>query len=176
MKEITVRLKPQNNNAKIAFGIALGISFVGFMVYFAMERYRGFVGVFALFMLVCAILLYTKYISPVFCYDLTFDSEQSPIFVVRQIIGKRQTTLSRIDLMDIASVEYENRSQMRQHKTPKEYRRYVYSPTLFPSEVYRITVSGRYEKAEIVIECTKEFADYIRDASLEAREAFGAAE
>lgn len=168
IKEMTVRPKPQNNNAKIAFLITLFVSFVGFGVYFAMERFRGFVGMFALFTLVTAILFYTKYIVPSFCYDLTTDSEDTPIFVVRQRTGKRETTLCRIDLASIKSIKREDKAERRSHKTPKDFRKYVYSPTLFPPAVYRITVIGRYEKAEIIIECTAEFADYLWACAIEA--------
>ena len=171
IKEITVRPKPQNNNAKIAFLITLFISFVGFGVYFAMDRYRGFVGMFALFTLVTAILFYTKYIAPSFCYDLTTDSADNPIFVVRQITGKRQTTLCRIDIAEIRSIKKENKTEMRAHKTPVGYRKYVYAPTLFPPFVYRITVIGRYEKAELIIECTDEFAEYLLECVVEASQA-----
>ena len=168
MKEITVRPKPQNSNAKIAFLITLFISFAVFGVYLAIDRFRGVVGMFALLSLVTAILFYTKYISPVFCYDLTFDSEDNPIFIVRQITGKRQSTLCRIDIADIKSIKKEKRAEMRAHKTPAGYRKYVYAPTLFPPEVYRITVIGRYEKSEILIECTEEFAQYLLSCASEA--------
>ena len=176
IKEITVRPKPQNNNAKIAFLITLFISFAGFGVYFAMERFRGVVGMFALFTLVTAILFYIKYISPVFCYDLTSDSEDNPIFVVRQITGKRQSTLCRIDIANIKSIKRESKAERRAHKTPAGYRKYVYAPTLFPPVIYRVTVLGRYEKAEILIECTEEFADYLSSSAKEAGEALGAEE
>ena len=170
IKELTVSPKPQNKKAKIAFLITLFVSFVGFAVYFSIERFRGIVGMFALFSLVTAILFYTKYIAPKFYYDITVDSENAPIFVVRQLTGKRQTTLSRIDLFNIREISKEEREVTRSHKTPAGFRRYVYAPTLSPSLVYRITVVGRYERAEIIIECSDEFADYLRLAVAEAKD------
>lgn len=170
IKELTVSPKPQNKNAKIAFSAAMGISFVAFVIYFLMERFRGIVGMFALLTLVTAILFYTKYIAPKFYYDITFDCENTPIFVVRQITGKRQTTLSRIDLANIKSVEMETKEVMRAHKTPTGFRKYVYAPTLSPSTVCRITVVGRYEKAEIIIECSDEFSEYLSNAVRETKE------
>lgn len=169
INELSVRPKPRNNYAKIAFLVAILISAIGFVTYFIMDRYRGIVGMFAFMMLVTAILFYTKYISPMFCYDITFDSENIPLFVVRQIIGKRQTTLCRFDLADIISVKYENKEQRRAHKTPKGVRKYVYAPTMFPPDVYRLTVKSRYENAEIIIEGTEELAELLRKYSNEAR-------
>lgn len=167
--EFSVHPKPRNNNAKIAFLITFLISCAGFVTYFFMERFRGLVGLFSLMMLVTAILFYTKYISPVFYYDITFDSEGTPIFVVRKRVGKRETTLCRIDIADIVSVNHEMRAERRAHKTPSGMLKYVYAPTMFPSDVYRITVKGRYEKSEIIIEASEEFSELLRNYSEEAR-------
>ena len=170
IKELTTIPKPRNNNAKIAFLITFLISAVSFVTYFFMERFRGFVGLFALMMLVTAILIYTKYISPVFCYDITFDSENTPVFVVRKRVGKRESTLCRIDIADIVSVNYETKSERRAHKTPRGMLKYVYAPTMFPPDTYRITVKGRYEKAEIIVEITEEYAKMLRAYTEEAKE------
>lgn len=171
IKEFSAHPKPQNKNSKIAFLIAILVSAIVFVTYFLIEKYKGVVGMFGLMTLTTGILIYTKYISPEFYYDITFDSEDNPLFVVRQIIGKRQTTLCRLDLADIVAVKYETAKERRAHKTEKGVRKYVYAPTMFPKETYRITVSGRYEKAEIIIEGTKEFADLLENYSKEARAA-----
>lgn len=169
INEFSAHPKPRNKNAKIAFALALAVSAAGFAAYLMMDRYKGVVGLFAMFSLVTAILFYTKFISPSFYYDITFDSEDTPIFVVRQIIGKRQTTLCRIDLADIVAVEYETRAARRAHKTPQDTRKYVYAPTMMPPDVYRMTVRSRYERAEIIIEAGEEFAALLRSYSEEAR-------
>ena len=98
IKEITVHPKPKSNNAKIATLVFVLIAAIGFVFYFQMESYKGLVGVFALCALTTGILFYTKFVSPEFYYDITFDANEEPIFVVRQVVGKRQTTLSRIGL------------------------------------------------------------------------------
>ena len=170
-KSFSARPKPSNNNAKIAFGVALGIAAVGFLFYYLMERYRGIVGTAALFVLVTALLIYTKYISPSFAYDVFQDSSDVPLFVVRQLIGKRITTLCRVELSDVTAIEHETRAERRAHKTPKDYKKYVYAPTMSPAENYRLTVINRYEKAEIVIEISDELADLLRGLVKEAREA-----
>lgn len=169
IQEFSVHPMPVNKNAKIAFLIAILISAAGFVTYFLMEKYKGIVGTAALMMLTTAILFYTKYISPEFYYDITFDTEGTPIFVVRQIIGKRQTTLCRVDLADIVSINKQSSAERKAHKTAVGYRAYVYTPTLMPPLTYLITVSARYEKAEIRIEGTDEFANLLNEYSKEAR-------
>jgi len=169
-RSFSARPKPSNNNARIAFGITLGIAAVGFLFYYLMERYRGIVGTAALFVLVTALLIYTKFISPSFAYDVLADGSEAPLFVVRQIIGKRITTLCRVELSDVISIKHETRAERRAHKTPKDYKKYVYSPTMSPAESYRITVVNRYEKAEIIIEISDELAELFRELVKEARE------
>lgn len=169
MKELSFRATPQNKNATVALMITLLLSVLGFVAYGLVDRFRGIVGLVALMFLVTAILFYTKYISPVFFYDLILDGDGNSVFVVRRVVGRRQSTFCRIDLADIVSVEHENRDEYKKHKTQKGLLKYVYAPSLFPKEVYRITVRGRYEKAEIIIEATEEFAEAVREYSREAK-------
>ena len=169
MKELSVRAIPQNKNAKIALLISFLLSVLGFVTYGIVDRYRGIVGLVALMFLVTAILFYTKYISPIFFYDLTLDGADNSLFVVRRIVGKRQSTFCRVDLADVVSVQREVREEYKRHKTPAGLLKYVYAPSLFPKEICRITVKGRYEKAEIIIEATEEFIEAIKEFSCEAR-------
>ena len=169
IKEISLRPKPRNKNAVIAFSIALAVSFAVFAVYLAIDRYKGIVGMLGLFTLTTAILFYTKFIAPTFYYDITFDANETPVFVVRQITGKRQTTLCRINLADITAVKRETRREQRAHKTPSGTLKYVYAPTMMPPEIFRIYVSGQYERAEILIEASEEFANLLLEYAEEAR-------
>lgn len=169
IKELSFCPRPKNNYAKIIFLVTILVSATAFVTSFITDKYRGILGMFALMMLVTAIIFYTKYISPVFYYDITVDSENIPVFAVVKIVGRRQTTLCRIDLADIISIEHETKEERRNNKTPKGVRKYIYAPTMFPKEVYRLTVKNRYENAEIVIEGTKEFAEALKKYSSEAR-------
>ena len=94
------------------------------------------------------------------------------MFVVRQQTGKKYTTLCRIALSEIVKIEKQTAEQMKAHKTPMGVVKYSYFPTLGPSVAYRITTSGRYEKAEILIESSDEFADLLASYSAEARELY----
>ena len=174
IKEISARPTPQNKNAKIGFLIFLLLSAVAFVTYYFIDRYKGVVGLVGLMALTTGILIYTKYISVQFYYDVVIDSGNNPMFVVRQLIGRRVTTLCRIDLADIIDVKHEGKNERRAHKTARGVRQYVYAPTLFPKETYRLTVKSRYENAEIIIEGTGEFASLLSEYSKEARELLSA--
>lgn len=169
IKEITVHPKPKNKNAVIAFSVSFLLSAACFVIYSLVDRYKGVIALFGVGLLVCAILFYTKYISVEFYYDVTFDSEGTPIFVVRQLIGKRQTTLCRVELASIYKIEHESAKERSEHKTEAGFVKYVYAPTLFPKESYRITARSRYENSEIIIECSEEFKELILNYAVEAR-------
>ena len=169
VQEFTVHPKPQNKNSRIVFLILFLVSVLGFVTYLFMDRYRGLVGFASVLVLVLALLVYTKYISVEFYYDIALDSEGVPMFVVRQTIGKRQTTLCRLDLADILKIEKESASERRDHKTDYGVVKYIYAPTMNPPISYRMTVSSRYEKAEVIIECNDDFAHILKKYSAEAR-------
>ena len=136
IREISVRPTPTNKNAKLFFLTSLFLSLVTLIAYFFVEKYKGLVGLLIIAFLTAGILVYTKYISAVYYYDVTFDSNGVPIFVVRQIIGKRQSTLCRVDLYAIRSVSLLSAEDRKKHKTPEGAVRYVYTPTMFPSTQY----------------------------------------
>ncbi len=169
ISEITSKIKSANNNARIAFGILLSAAAATFAVYFIIDRYKGLVGLAGIILITAAVLIYTKYVSAEYYYDVTHDSQGYAIFVVRQITGKRQSTLCRIGLSEIVKVEKETRSERRAHKTPMGYRKYVYTPTLFPKDTYRLSTASRYERSEIIVEITDSWADMLREYAAEAR-------
>lgn len=170
ISEFSARPKPTNNNAKYAFISSLSLALAVFIFSLTLEKYKGAVGMIALVLLTFALFIYTRYIAVLYFYDITFDGEGKPIFVVRQKIGKRDSTLCRIDLYSIKKIEKETAEERKRHKTPVGYLKYVYSPTLFPSVTYRITVLSGYEKSEVIIECPDEFANTLELYAKEASE------
>ena len=169
IKEFSVHPKPRNKKAKLICLSEFAVAAALFITYSRVDRYRGIIGLFAIGFITAAILLYTKYISPNYYYDITFDSNEIPIFVVRQITGKRQTTLCRIDLADIVEITYESAKERKSHKRDNSAKLYVYTPTLFPPDNYRITAKNRYDSFELVVECTEDFAKLLSEYSEEAR-------
>jgi len=170
IREFSASPKPSNNKARISACALMSVSLFVFFVSMMIPHYRGVVSLFATVLLIAGILIYTKYISPVYYYDIMMDSEGTPLFVVRALNGKRETTLCRIGLAEIRKVEREDREARRAHKTPRGYVKYAYLPTLDPDVTYRLTTASRYEHAEIIIEASEDFAKLLCAYSVEARE------
>ena len=172
IREFSVKPKPSNNKARLVFVFGTALAFVCVLLSTFIPLYKGMVTLAGVILLSFALVVYTKYIAPVYYYDITFDNQGTPIFVVRQQTGKRQTTLCRISLHEIVGIEKQTADQIKAHKTPVGVMKYSYLPTLFPSVVYRITSFSRYEKAEILIEVSDDFAEIIRAYSVEARDLY----
>ncbi len=170
INEISVKPKPQNKNSKIAFLLFFLASVVLIIVYFSLEKYRGLIGLGAIGFLTAAILVYTKYIAPLFFYDISFDSDGTAVFVVRRIVGKRQETLARVDLIDIYDAKIETKAERKKYKTPKGVLKYNYCPTMMPSTSCRVFMKNRYESSEVLIEVSEEFKELLLSYSTEAKE------
>lgn len=168
IKEFSVKPKPSNNKARTVFIFCMLAAFVLITLSTLIPLYKGIVSLIGILLLSVALMLYAKYIAPIYFYDITFDSEGIPLFVVRQQTGKRYTTLCRIALHEIVKIEKQSREERRAHKTPYEMKKYSYLPTFDPAEVYRLTTSGRYERAEILIESSDGFADLLASYVAEA--------
>ena len=167
--EFTVKARSTNNKARTAFITCMSSAFLVMMTSTLIPIYKGLVSLVGMALLVAAITLYTKFLACTYYYDITFDSSGTPLFVVRQLIGKRETTLCNVSLADVIKVEKEDRVAQKAHKTPSDTRKYSYLPTLSPKEIYRLTISSKYERAEIVIEANERFAEVIRANASEAR-------
>lgn len=173
MKEFSVRPRPSNNKAKNVT-TAVGIfAILGFVAYFMMTRfkipYRAFVGLFSLGFLVALIMLLVRYIFSSLAYDVIIDSDGTPIFVVRQITGKRARTLSRFLLADVAELAFETKKEREEYKMEQGFVKYSYTPTLSPERTLRIKVRNRYEKAIVRIECSDEYYKILSDGVREAQ-------
>ena len=170
IKEFSIHAKPTNTKARLVFSVCFFASFAVLAASTFLVHYKGVVGLVGLALLVAAITLYTKYLSCSYYYEIVFDSEGTPLFVVNQLIGKRITTLCRIGLFEIVKIECENADEKKNHKTPSGVKKYSYVPTLFAERICRIYTVGKYERAEIVIEVSDEIAAFLSDYAREARE------
>ena len=170
ISEITVRPKPKNKKAHaIALAFILLAALVT-VIYAVVDVYRGVVGLGAIAMLAAAIYIYTKYIGCEYSYDVVI-SEGTPLFLVRQTVGRRSTLLLNVHLSSIIEVRRESREQRRAYKPSEDSQRYVFTPTVCPDEVYRIITAGRDGRCEIIIECNQDFADLLMRYAEEARAA-----
>ena len=171
ISEFSVKAKPSNNKARVLFIACMMSSFVFISTSTLIDLYKGLVSLGGVAFLCGALILYTKYVAPIYYYDIML-GDNVPMLVVRQQTGKRYTTLCRVFLADIVKIEKESSAQRREHKTPAETGKYSYLPSLDPSESFRITTSSRHERAEILIECSEEFADLLKRYSSEAKETY----
>ena len=173
IREFSTHAKPTNNKAKVAFFVFIILAAIDMVAYALMRRLgvnkSGLVGVFVIVFITVAIYYYTRYVGAAYFYEVTFDSFGTPVFVVRQLTGKRSSTLCRINVADIRRAIHETPKEYKAHKTPFDYKKYNYVPTVYPNETYRLIIAGRHEKAEIIIECTAEFASMLLSYAEEAR-------
>lgn len=170
IRELSVKAKATNNKARILFALTMSASFALVLLSAIILIYKGILSMFGVVLFALSLVLYTKYIAPVYYYDVFISSDGEPLFVVRQQVGKKYSTLCRVALREIVKIDGEDSSQRRSHKTPYGMKKYFYLPTLFPQKSYRLTTMGRYEKAEIIIECSDEFAALISSYCKEAAE------
>ena len=161
ISEFTLKPVAQNKKSVYMFIAFLLGAVASVIVYMTLEKYRGMVGLIAMMFIIAAIFMYTRYMAAQYFYDVTILND-TPLFIVRHKLGKRETTMCRVAIEDIVSVERQTKDDRRSHKTPVEYKRYFYSPTLDPEITYLIVVRSRYEKAEIVVEANDEFAETLR--------------
>lgn len=170
IREFAVRPVPKNKNARTLFFVLLGGAAVGMIVSYFMNSYKGIVQLLALILLVAAVTVYTRYIGSVYSYEVSFDSDGTPIFVVCQLSGRRRTSLCRVDLADVLSIDALTAEQYRAYKTEQGVKRYNYTPTLYPPEVHILKVRGRHERADVLLEISAECREALLAYAAEARE------
>ncbi len=170
IQDFSAHPKPQNKNAEKIMWIFFALGAVAAGASVAIQSYRGVVGLAALALISTGILMYTKYVSVAFYYDILAEGMETPLFVVRQRVGKRDVTLCRIELADIVSVKRESAAERKAHGRERGTSYYVYAPTLNPPVSYRMRVVNRHEHSEIILEGSDEFFDKITELANEARE------
>ena len=170
ISELSVSPRPANKSANITFGALLFSAAIATVLYLTAERFRGVIGLLTIAFITAAVLVYTRYIAVKYYYDVTFDTSSQAVFTVRQLIGKRVSTLCCIRLSSITGLAYEKREDRKGHKIPYGVRKYNYTPTLIPEDTIRIYSVTRTEKAEIVIEGSYELLTRLNEYAREARE------
>lgn len=170
INEFSVSPKPQNQKARSIMLVMFLLSGIIIATSFSLEKYRGVISSFSLLTLTVALLLYTKYISVKYYYEIMIDDDGVPLFLVRQSVGKRSSLLCRIELSSIVQVEKENAAMRKKHKKADDAFSYSYCPTLFPENTIRLYVVGYRAKSEIVIEGNDEFASLLIDYAKTAKE------
>lgn len=175
ISEFTLKPKPQNKKSVYMF-IAFMLGAVATVIlYIKLVPYRSVIGILAMMFVIAAVFMLTRYMAAEYFYDVTVNDGE-PLFIIRHKLGKRETVMCRIPLRDIVSVEKQDKEKRRMHRTPEDYTRYFYSPTLDPEITYLIVARSRYEKAEITVEADDEFAEILLRYAAFARTEYGVAE
>ena len=169
IKDFSVHPKPQNNNSKKVMWIFYALGAVAAVLSVMLESYRGVAGLVALAFISSGILMFTKYVSVAFYYDIIAEDVDTPMFIVRQRVGKRDVTLCRVDLADIVSVKRETAKERKAHVREQGTAYYVYAPTLNPPVSYRMRVNNAREHAELILEGSDEFFQMVQSIAAEAR-------
>jgi hypothetical protein len=173
INDLQIRLKATNNKAKVAFFTLGGCAVIAFVAYYFMRRASvdkaSLIGLLGLVLITASLTFYTKYMSSVYYYEIMHDTAGTPLFLVKQTVGKRVSTLCRIALYEISNIERVTRAERKEHKTPSDHRKYNYVPTFMPDVTYRMTVRSRYERAEIYVEITDEMSNMLRGYIEEAK-------
>ena len=170
IKEISARPKPQNNNSKILMSVFFALAAVAIFISLAIESYKGVVSFVGILFLVSGVLVYTKYVAVQFYYDVMITDSGEPLFIVRQLSGRREITLCRVPIAEITSVKKESAGERKAYVRRVGVSLFVYFPTLSPAISYRISVGLGSETSEVLIECTDEFASLLLEYAKEARE------
>ena len=167
--EMSVHARPTNTKARTVVCACFISALLLLILSAIVDKYTGLFGMAILIMLTAAIFFYTKYMAAKYIYDLTTADDHSPILIARSIVGKRQSTLMRIDMYTVTSVERLGREELRTYRAEPGVLKYTYSPTFLPDSMILIKTRGRYEKADIFIEAPEEFETLIRETSEYAR-------
>ena len=163
IREFSIKAKPTNGKARKLTATLFILCAILTVVYLAIPTYKGIVGFFILVLITAAVFLYNKYIASVYYYDLTFDHTGECVFVVRQTVGKKVSTLARLSLSDVTDVSVIDSAAYKKLRTPLGYRKYVYLPTVSPATVCVMTVISPYESATVAIELSQEMANLLKE-------------
>ena len=174
INEMSVHARSTNKKANLVVAACFISTFILLIVSALVDAYRGLFSMLIFIFMISTIFFYTKFMAARYVYDLTTDEKGAPILITRNIIGKRETTLMRIDLGTVASVERVSREELKKYRPETGgVLRYVYSPTFLPDSLLFIKSRSSYEKADILIEAPDEFGDLIRRTAEYVKEKYG---
>ena len=170
INDLSVRPHAQNKRADRIFYtlliVALGFVFASYLA----ERYRGLISLGAAIAVVIALVIYNRYMSGEYSYEVVTGYSDVPLFIVRRTVGKKTTTLFNAELSAIAALDVIEAGASAD--IPKDSRKYNFCPTLGAPRRAKITVKTRYEQAAVLIEGSDEFFALLSQYASEARELF----
>ena len=104
------------------------------------------------------IYVYNRYVGSEYQYAITNDGG-IPTFTVGLRVGNTAKILARIDLDSITELRRMSGKEYRAYKCEKGVMKYPYFPTMRGDEVYLVAMRSEYEKSDVFIEPSSEFAE-----------------
>lgn len=156
-EEMICYAKSKNNASRHVLLGLLGSSLLSVLAAMLTPKYSGLVWMVAFSFIVASIYVYNRYVGAEYCYGIV-EGPGRASFTVGMKVGKTSRTMARLDLDAITEVRKMTGKEYRAHKCEKGVMKYPYFPTMFPSEVYLVSVRSEYEKADVFIEANEEFA------------------
>lgn len=157
MRELSYSPKPKNKNARYVCAAFLGSAILSVALYMLVYSYRTLISILIGAFIVAAVFVYSKHVAAIYYYDITCEDGGRDL-VIRQVIGKRQLTLCRVDVASIREVRFMNATERKAYKPEKNTAVYSYHPTLMPPSVYLVSVRSDAERADVFIEADEAFA------------------
>lgn len=168
INDLSVRPKAQNKLADRIFYTLLLVAFAFIFASSLAGRYRGVISLGAVISIVVALVIYNRYMSGQYSYEVIASYGDSPLFIVRRTVGKKTTTLFNAELRAIAALDVIAAGE--KDDASRESRRYNFCPTLGAVRRAKITFKTRYEQTVVLIEGSDEFFSTLSQYAAEARE------
>ena len=191
MNEIIIKPKPQNEKGKRVFLIALIACAVTFILSLILPKFAGIVQLVSLILLCISLYFYNRYVGTSYTYELMSEENGGALFIVRQEVGKRSTTHCRMSLANLRAARRMTKEELRAYKrrssksasadaetateipTPEpNVGVYYYGPTFLPESLCLLSFRGRFERADIFIECSDELLAHLLSLADELRAQF----
>ena len=164
VNEMICSAKSKNNASKyVLLGLG-GTSMLLVAAAMMTPRFSGLVWSVAFIFIVSSIYVYTRYVGSEYSYGI-IDGAGRPSFTVALKVGKTERTLARLDLDAIKEVRRLTGKEYRAYKCEKGVIKYTYFPTMFPGEVYLVSIRSGYENADVFVEVDERFAEALSSYS-----------
>lgn len=158
LNEMTCYSKSKNKaSSYVLLGLG-GTSMLFVLAAMITPKYSGLVWMVAFAFIVASIYVYTRYVGAEYCYGIV-EGVGKPSFTVGMKVGNTAKTVARLDLDSITEVRRLSGKEYREYKCEKGVMKYPYFPTMFPSEVYLVSVRSEYESADVFIEADESFIE-----------------
>ena len=164
LNEMICNAKSKNNASKyVLLGLG-GTSLLLVAAAMMTPKLSGLVWSVAFIFIVSSIYVYTRYVGSEYSYGI-IDGDGRHSITVALKVGKTERTLARLDLDSITEVRRLTGKEYRAYKSEKGVIKYTYFPTMFPGEVYLVSVRSSYEQADVFVEIDERFAEALSSYS-----------